>query len=165
MADSIKRLVIPKENLVINAESGSGDYIFRYRVISDDKNRISPWSSIYRSQAESVSNILSANGLSSPTPILSTESISGEQFIHVYWDIPLPFANMPNFQVYTRWGTYTAGNYTFTSSLEYTSVTRGSDFTIQVPNGFSGLNIAVQLPTYPRTPLASAQLFNVNYAI
>lgn len=45
MADSIQRVIIPLSSLP--AVGQDGDYLIRYRIISDDRNRASHWSNIY----------------------------------------------------------------------------------------------------------------------
>jgi len=64
MADAgIKKLVIPKSQLPpVNDDN---EYVLRYRIVSDDKNRTSHYSSIFTAVAntiEPVSGNLSRNG-------------------------------------------------------------------------------------------------------
>lgn len=42
---AIKKIVIPKQDLT--PVDGANQYLVRFRVISDDRNRISEWSSIF----------------------------------------------------------------------------------------------------------------------
>ncbi len=46
MAEIIKKAKILKESLP-PVSSVTGDYSVRYRIISEDKNRTSSWSSVY----------------------------------------------------------------------------------------------------------------------
>ena len=47
MAEGLQKVVVLKENLPALLYE-SGEYALRYRVISEDKNRFSAWSPIYR---------------------------------------------------------------------------------------------------------------------
>lgn len=47
MAESIKKAKISKDNLPA-VSSSTGEYSIRYRIISEDKNRVSAWSQIFK---------------------------------------------------------------------------------------------------------------------
>lgn len=63
MAEQIKKVRIPKSQLPAVAENN--EYILRYRVVSEDKNRTSHWSPIFIAAGqnlEEVSGALVVNG-------------------------------------------------------------------------------------------------------
>jgi hypothetical protein len=104
MADSgIKKVIIPKEKL--GTVIGTNEYVVRYRVVSEDKNRASYWSPNY---------IV----LSTPVPtVLGSVSIVKEK-VDATWENPL---EIPEFDVFVgfnnvtpRWhGTTKTNNYQF----------------------------------------------------
>ena len=59
MANKIVR--IPRSTLVIDANTQ--EYVVRYRVVSEDRNRFSAWSSAYRLPAPTINQILFNNDL------------------------------------------------------------------------------------------------------
>lgn len=87
MADTgIKKLVIPKNQLPPVGDNN--EYILRYRIISDDKNRSSHWSPIFSvpaSQIEEVDGNLFVNGTSS-TAIWGDENNRPKYDIFVKFD-------------------------------------------------------------------------------
>lgn len=84
MADSgIKKVIIKKASLPA-IDSNSVGYIFRYRIVSDDKNRTSQWSPI---------NIVEDDSIASVTGALQiTETITT-----VVWDDEL---NRPKYDIF-----------------------------------------------------------------
>jgi len=84
MADSGIKKVIIKKALLPAINSDSVGYIFRYRIVSDDKNRTSQWSPI---------NIVEDDSIASVTGALQiTETITT-----VVWDDEL---NRPKYDIF-----------------------------------------------------------------
>ncbi|NCU53008.1 MAG: hypothetical protein EBX74_01700 [Candidatus Fonsibacter lacus] len=72
MADTTRRIVVPKERLPsVNSQFNS--YFLRYRIVSEDKNLFSEWSSIHEIP---TSKIYSANGQGSILYNTETQQIT-----------------------------------------------------------------------------------------
>lgn len=67
---SLKRTIISKENLP--PLSPNGEYILRYRIASEDKNRTSHWSPIYTIDAKPLISLISGNVLVNQNVINAT---------------------------------------------------------------------------------------------
>jgi hypothetical protein len=135
MADSgIKKVVIPRQSLPApNAETGK--YIVRYRIVSEDRNRISHWSPQY---------LISPVGLTQDQYATITVNNTSE-IITVTWG-SLPESELINYEIYIAWGA--------TSSLdpeEYYTTTSGNFTVIPIPNGKSFVKIWVQAPSANKT--------------
>ena len=93
MADSnIKKFRIPKSSIP-PIDHDTSKYNVRYRVISEDKNRVSHWSPIYNSEGQSV---IATNGA-----LLISETILtvvwGDENNHPAYDIFVSFDGDPFF--------------------------------------------------------------------
>lgn len=84
MPDSVvKKVIIPKGNLV---SGDNNEYIIRYRIVSEDKNRTSHWSPAHKITATGVQEV---DGAVSATPTVIT----------VVWGDEL---NMPKYDVFVK---------------------------------------------------------------
>lgn len=104
----IKKVVIPKSSLTdVTADNR---YLIRYRIISDDKNRVSAWSPVFALNAKL------------PQPVEAEYSISGKVVTLVWgdeesrpqYDIFVKFDN----QEYVYHGTSSVHTYTFINNAE-----------------------------------------------
>lgn len=87
MADpNIKKITIKRSSLP-PVDHDSQKYNIRYRVISEDKNRSSHWSSIYNSDAGAV---IATNGDLSITPEIVT-AVWGDENFHPAYDVFVKF--------------------------------------------------------------------------
>lgn len=135
MADAgIKKVIIPKESLpAISGENQS--YILRYRIVSDDKNRYSHWSPQYKVAKDPATQInysLNVNQ-SNDTFTLIWEPLDISTF-----DIYIKIDN--NDWIYS------------------TSIT-GTTYSALINPLWSHIQIAVQIPTYPKKRYNDATLF------
>lgn len=98
MADkNIKKVSISAKDFpAMTNINGNGKYLFRYRVVSDDKARVSAWSPKY---SLASGNILSVIGVSN----ISSSITSTGNTINVSWNIPSTLTNN-TFDIYLKWG-------------------------------------------------------------
>lgn len=157
MADQgTKKVTVLKNNLPpLNSEEER--YIVRYRIISEDRNRISHWSPQFAI---------------SPVPIgvdetgsynISLEAVGNS--LSVKWNISAQaqeeFAKNPSlalssYDIYVGWGSQTIG----TELLQYFATVSGNYISIPIPQEPVPVNarVVVQNMTYPRQYLLKAAI-------
>lgn len=132
----IKKVIIPKSQLP-GFFGENKKYILRYRFISEDKNRISHWSPVYKIIAEDT-----------PTEILNSMIIDTEnRVVNLAWE---PQSNIQEYYIYIKWNNGEWQYYTKTSQTNYSIVYDASK---------TYLNIAVQTNTIPLERFPDATLF------
>lgn len=152
MADTkVRKVTVSKDSLPpINADENQ--YVVRFRIISEDRNRWSHWSPQY---------------LLSPAPIdLSAAEdknivlTKNSQIITAQWNVSAaaqaqfeknPSLSLNSYDVYVAWGT-SAGS---TGLLEYFATVTGNSAIIPIPAGKLSTRVLVQTMTYPRKVLSS----------
>lgn len=119
-------------------------YYVRYRIVSEDLNRVSHWSPVY-----------ALTGLYQELENLGNLTISldaSEQFIFINWDMPSDAVSTQNYDVYVAWGETT----TSVESYNYYATISGNS--IIIPIGANSLlstgsivsvRVAVQTSTLP----------------
>lgn len=119
-----------------------GNYIVRYRIVSEDRNRLSHWSPQHVLSPVSRASVddegifvQAANGTLSAT-----------------WDVPAN-STLQDFDVYVAWGTGVTqvdvnegvGSYTYQATVS------GNFFSMPIPNvGYTRVSVSIQTRTYPR---------------
>ena len=129
----VKRVVVPKFSLpATNAETEQ--YVVRYRVISEDRNRLSHWS------AQHLINL-------EPAQVLETNIITvGTGFITVNWTQDVDSISAL-YDIYVSWG-FT--NNSSVGTAEYFGTVSGSVATIPIPSGALAAKVYVQTVSYPK---------------
>lgn len=150
-------------NIFINSEatiknqSSQLNYLFRYNIVSENGDVVSPWSNIIELNQEDIQNLL--NGF---TPTYSSSSIeSGGTAMKINWSVPDSFTP-PKLDVYLSWA-YDTNPIAY---LPYTfagSVTSNSYY-VEIPFNYLNqkakfLKVAVQLPTTKKIINTNALLF------
>lgn len=135
MADSrIKKVIINKASMPpLNGDIEN--YIVRYRIISEDRNRASHWSpqfyvSTNPPKVEDLSNI---------------EITKVGQSIVVTWQLE-DDAEIPQTDVFVAWGDDMAG----VGLYEYYATVSSTSIAIPIPSGRESVDVKVQLSVYPR---------------
>lgn len=132
----IKKVIIPKSKLP-GFFGENRKYILRYRFISEDKNRTSHWSPVYKIIAEDT-----------PEEILNSLIIdTSNKVINLAWQ---PQSNISEYHIYIKWNNGGWQYYAKTSQTNY-SIVYGSDKTY--------VHVAVQVPTIPLEKFNDAELF------
>jgi hypothetical protein len=147
MSDPIvKKVIIKKQDLP--AFSGIlQNYLVRYRIVSEDRNRTSHWSPRYKVDVEPE---IDRELLPTPEPWIlhSVVASANKQIINLVWAPP---ANLKSdFDLYAKWGT---GDFQYVGSIQTSS------YTILVPSGYSTARFALQVPTFPKQRFTKATLF------
>lgn len=136
MANSvIKKVIIPKGSLP-SVSSEQERYIVRYRIVSEDRNRVSHWSPQF---------------LLLPYPLSLEDNsgvtmVSSPGFVTVSWVIP-EATIAPVFDLCIAWGTSSGS----VGLQEYVATVSGNMITVPVPSGKVSAQAFVQLPTYPKS--------------
>lgn len=135
MADkNIKKVIINKASLpALNGDLEK--YVVRYRIISEDRNRISHWSPQF---------------YISPNPLVpgSTDNISIVQVgssIVASWPLEGD-SEIPASDVFVAWGNSPG----VVGAYEYHATITANSTTIPIPAGKVAVDIKVQLAVYPR---------------
>ncbi len=131
----IKKVTITKSSLPpVNGINQS--YILRYRIVSEDKNRYSHWSPQYVVPAQPIEEIN-----------FSLKIDQSSNTLTLIWE---PVADVTTFDVYTR---IDSGAWNYSSTVSTTT------YSSLINPAFNHIEIAVQIPTYPKTRSAGATLF------
>lgn len=155
MADSgIKNVRISRDNLPpINADEG--DYIVRYRIISNDRNRFSHWSPQFDVAPTPTNFELSED------KNIAIEA-AGATLV-VKWNVSAkaqaefnknPNLELTSYDVYLAWGS----SPTSTDPVEYYATSSGNYLTIPIQTGRESVRVVVQSITYPRKYTASVAI-------
>lgn len=135
MADqTIKKVIIGKGSLPpLNGETEQ--YVVRYRIISEDRNRVSHWSPQYYVPitAPSVESIYAVDIVQTQGSIVAS------------WDLDND-SEILSSDIFVAWGTAhgSVGAYTYHSTITGTTVT------LAIPHGMKAVDVKVQLAVYPR---------------
>ena len=146
MSDStVKKVIIKKQDLP--AFSGvSQNYLVRYRIISEDRNRTSHWSPKYKLDVEPE-----INRETTPPEAWIAHSVvvsANKETVNVIWTPP---ANLKSdFDLYVKWGT---------DAFKYVASIQTFSYSILVPAGSQTVKFAVQVPTFPKERFIKATLF------
>jgi hypothetical protein len=142
----VKKVIIKKQDLP--AFSGElQSYLVRYRVVSEDRNRTSHWSPRYKINVEPE---IDREAVPTPEPWIPHSLVLSEnkQIINVVWTPP---ANLKSdFDLYVKWGE---------EDFKYLRSIRTSSDTILVSSGYTTVQFAVQVPTFPKERFTKATLF------
>jgi hypothetical protein len=126
----IKNVVVSSQELP--AVNSNNEYIVRYRIVSDDKNRYSQWSPMFLVQGNDV------------TEIDADASISG-RVISIVWSDPEPRAG---YDVFVK---FDSGNYFYhgrSSTTNYSLISQGTTsfkFLIQVESMDKQVNESIKI--------------------
>jgi hypothetical protein len=141
----VKKVIIKKQDLP--AFNGIlQNYLVRYRIVSEDKNRTSHWSPRYKINVEPEID----RELDPPEEWIAHSVIASEnkQIINIVWTPPVNLKS--DFDLYVKWG---ADDFKYVASMQTSS------YTILVPSGYSAAEFAVQVATFPKERFTKATLF------
>ena len=133
----IKKVIIPKSKLP-GFFGDNKQYILRYRFISEDKNRTSHWSPVYKIIAEDT-----------PTEILNSIIIDTDnKVINLAWE---PQTNIEDYYIYVNWNN--------SGTWNYYAKTNQTNYTIVYDASKTYINVAVQPKTIPLQIFTGSKLF------
>lgn len=137
MSEIIKKVTVAQNELPVIGKI-SGQYIVRYRIISEDRNRASHWSPNY---------ILETTPLSEIQHTVSKDTTNNA--VEAFWTPPATLG-LSNFDVYLKWG---SGNWNYAITISTTS------YKVAIQSGATSVQVAVQAPTKNKVRSVSATLF------
>jgi hypothetical protein len=128
---SVKKVTIEKKDFP--PLSPNGEYLLRYRIISEDKNRTSHWSPIYKLDASTLIEDVSG-GLQMPDSSLGITAIWEES----------PIAS--SYDIFVSFGIYNVGTLTFDwGSYAYHGSTSSQSYSFLRPVAATGIRVKIQL--------------------
>lgn len=137
---NLRKVIIPQSALpIVNADTEQ--YVVRYRVVSEDRNRISHWSAQYFVDLE--------------PPVIEESNIVtvGNGFITVNWSDLAVDGSL--YDVYVAWG-FT--NTTSVGTPEYFGTLGGSVATVAIPSGALAVKSYVQRVSSPKGNITATAL-------
>jgi hypothetical protein len=141
MADfGIKNVIIEKSNLP-EVYGVHQEYLVRYRIVSDDKNRLSHWSPQYKLAVSNQSNINYSLSIDNPSNV-----------IRLVWE---PVLNISQYDLYAKWDN---------QSWEYVSAVSSTSYSLLIKDNTSSVKFAVQIPTFPKNRFNGLTLFETESA-
>ena len=154
----IKRVTITEDTLPpVTITDNRMYYFLRYRIVSEDKNRQSHWSPIYRIIAPPVSDRLSDEEKLNINNFLRIDDTS-KSFgtIRADWSLPESIKNIKEFDIYYRFSLVNEemGDFIFGGTISSNS------YAANVPtNNLNQFEIVVQIPTFPKIRFENATIF------
>lgn len=131
---TVKKVIIKKEDLP--AFNGiSQNYLVRYRIVSEDKNRTSHWSPYY-----SLSNPASSQ--------INCSVVVIENTVNMVWQQPSTPINQ--YDIYLKLNN---------QEWKYVASSISTQFSILIPESTSSVQVAIQVPTYPKQYFPLAAIF------
>lgn len=132
----IKKIIIPKSKLP-GFFGENRQYVLRYRFISEDKNRISHWSPVYKIVAEDT-----------PNEILNSMIIdTSNRIVNIAWE---PQESIEEYFIYVKWNN---------SGWQYYTKTSQTNYSIVYSNDKTYIHVAVQPKTIPLERFADSAFF------
>jgi hypothetical protein len=152
---NIKKVIIPKADLPA-IFSNNFSYNVRFRIVSEDKNRLSHWSHIYNidatEQIPGVSNKLNYSYVSEDAKDSIGTIIKSLRF---NWDVPTDLG-ISFFDIFVKRALTDPAT---TETYQYLGTTSSNTYSIFKTGSESHIQVAVQAPTYPKQINSSAYLF------
>jgi hypothetical protein len=137
MADAgIKKVTVLKSDIKTISGNEQG-YVVRYRIISEDKNRSSHWSPQYKLSAAPQTTI---NYSINVDNTYNTATV-------VWQNVP----DIKEYDIYIKWDNTTWNYVTSVATTSYAALT----------TGHNSIQLAVQVPTFPKARFAGATLFEI----
>lgn len=128
--------------------NGEYSYTIRYRVIADNKNRISEWSPFYDIPApQGVANL---GPISTFDSNVTTATISGGKVLFsIFLEASPALSPDQKFDIFVRKFDNNLSNWT---AWEYLNTQQGNQISVIVENIYSQIDISIHAPSYPKEP-------------
>jgi hypothetical protein len=161
MAEVIKKVIIKNKTLPpVTFDNNSLFYSVRYRVISEDKNRVSQWSPTYKLQAPTTTSAgLPYDGEVSPQRFHINTVGNNPKTITAVWSFKIQsdnpselekiFSETTSFDVWVRWNPNNAPDNVNWTAWEYKATVSTNSFALlkTTTGDPKQVQIAVQIPT------------------
>ncbi len=135
----VKKVVIKKEDLPA-FNGAEQNYLVRYRIVSEDRNRTSHWSPYYE---------LLIPTMNTPSKQVACSVTVSSGVINMVWGHPVTGA-LQQYDIYIK---------TNIKDWSYLSSSSSTQLSSLVPAGITSLQVAVQAPTYPKKYFINAAIF------
>lgn len=149
---AVKKVIIPKSELP-EIDVTNFTYNVRYRVISDDKNRISHWSRIHNINASSQIPVAPYN-YHYVVEQLKNSSGALIKSVRFTWIVPVAY-QYSSYDIYLK--DDSVGN---NGLYNYYGTSYTNSYTIMPPVSATQIEVIVQAPTYPKVKTDASQLFS-----
>jgi len=151
------KFVVPVEGLP--APNDDGDHLFRFRIISEDRNRLSQYSTLY---------VIESKGQIYPLQT-TAQVINSASVVNVYWETPSIYnvgASAAGASVLhdheSEWKIHDSDIFVSWDSgdFEYFGRNRDSEIAIIIRAGSSTLRVVGQVANYPPTKSDKFKIFD-----
>ncbi len=141
----VKKVIIGRDELP-SVDLDTRSYNVRYRLISEDRNRVSHWSKIY--------NLISP--IITPITEYAMEIVNSHDVVNVAWNLD-QVPGTAYFDIWVRWvGNHAESTYPWQYLVTTTDNKYSLVFPTNIPDPTGGtelpkkIRVAVQRPTYPK---------------
>lgn len=143
----VKKVIIGRDELpAVDLDTRS--YNVRYRLVSEDRNRVSHWSKIYNLVSPAITRLLTEYSI-----VIN----NSHDLVTVTWNLD-EVPNTAYFDVWVRWvGNHAESNYPWQYIATITDNQYSMVFPTSIPDPVNGgtelpkkIRVAVQRPTYPK---------------
>lgn len=143
-----KKVSVDLSDLTPTYINGEYSYTLRYRVIADNKNRVSEWSPFYDIPApQGLANIGSVSTFDSN--VTSTTIPGSKVLFSIFLETTPALSSDQKFDIFVRkfdpitssWGAW-----------GYLNTQQGNQITVIVENSYSQIDISIHAPSYPKEP-------------
>lgn len=156
----IKKVVVPFYELP-GAYRNDFAYNIRYRVVSEDKNRVSHWSRVYTLDAQyDVDGTLLIPSLDYSYVKENATAPGGGSLktVRLNWRIPPEFDRFALFDIYLK----RCASGACTEEYEYFATTSLNAYTITQLVSETHIRVLVQVPVYPKEVSSQGTLFETD---
>jgi hypothetical protein len=152
----MQKAIIPKE--ILPPISSDGRYILRYRVASEDKNRVSDWSRIYSIYGKLVKDILGydeEDGEQRYPDGVPLDVVATEDGMSISWDLPVEL-QATDYDVFVKWsydgGTTYDEDWILISTVRVNTAytTRASKPSLPDPTPATHMKARIQIVTWDK---------------
>ncbi len=113
--------------------SPDGEYLLRYRIISEDKNRTSHWSPIYKLDASTLIEQVSGG----------FQMSDGSSAVTAIWE---ESAIASSYDIFVSFGIFNVGTLAFDwGSYAYRGSTSSQSYSFLIPSPATGIRVKIQL--------------------
>lgn len=156
---AIQKAIVEQKDL--NAMYSDGSYVFRYRIISDDRSRFSEWSPKYfANSGKNIVQLVGASAIKYSFAPMTTKSAVDETLLthmSLSWTKP-DGVNTPKFDVYVKFSNESV--FTFYSTVSSTAAL------IEAPSALVDVGSAeavVLVESFPKAPFSVPNESNPNF--
>jgi hypothetical protein len=139
---TVKKVIIEKKDFP--PLSPDGEYLLKYRILSEDKNRTSHWSPIYKLSVARVWDKEEEEFVSLIKPVFGDLQISNaDRAINTFWEASA-FAS--SYDVFVSFGIYNVGTSAIAwGSYAYHGSSNSTSYSFLRPDAVTDIRVKIQL--------------------